>query len=70
MSDFIKMASDFFDLIVDYIRDLIDGITTMLNSLTYISEGLSLSQYIFPTFIGSIMVTCVSLIIVLRIVGR
>lgn len=70
MSDFIKMASEFFYLIINYIRDLIDGITTMLNSLTFISEGLSVSQYIFPTFIGSIMVTCVTLLIVLRIIGR
>lgn len=70
MGELIRIIQDFFDLVVDFITNLVHGIVTLVECLTFVFNGVSNSILIFPGIIGTLMVTSLTLIIVLRVVGR
>ena len=70
MFEFFQMVSDWFDTILKIITSFLESIGAFVTALTHISIGLSESVVYFPTFIGSIMLACFALLVLLRIVGR
>ena len=70
MGELIRSIQDFFDLVVDFITNLVHGIVTLVECLQFVFNGVSNSVLIFPSVIGTLIVTSLTLIIVLRVVGR
>lgn len=70
MGDFINEAKAFFDIVIDVINEIWNGLVTMINALSYILEGIGSLGGLFPTFIITIMSICLTLNVVLRIIGR
>lgn len=70
MANFIDQAAKFFDVILDALNEFWNGIVTLINALAFISEGIGSVFGIFPTFIATIMGSCLTLLIVLRVIGR
>lgn len=70
MQDLIRIVKNFFDLVVDFITNLVEGLATLIKSLASVSQSVASIGELFPTFLATIVIPCVALIIVLRIVGR
>lgn len=70
MQDLIKIVKNFFDLVVDFITNTVEGIGTLIKSLASLTESVASIGSLFPAFLATIAIACLSLIVVLRIVGR
>lgn len=70
MGELIRIIQDFFDLVVDFITGICQGIVTLVDCLNFVYNGVTNAVLIFPSIIGTLMVTSLTLIIVLRVVGR
>lgn len=70
MADILTVIKNFFDLVVDFITSLIDGLVVFWTALSsFVANYVGVLDY-FPTVLSSVMLTAVTLIIVLRVVGR
>lgn len=70
MGDFIRMVSDWFDTILKIITSILESVAAFVVALVNIFTGLTESIVFFPSFIGGLMLSCLGLIILLRVVGR
>lgn len=70
MRDLIRIVQEFFDLVVDYIINLVEGIGTLVKTLLFLGEAGSQVGSIFPGYLATLFVVCLTLLIVLRIIGR
>lgn len=70
MKDLIRIIQDFFDLILDFIINLVQGIGTLIKTLAFLGESGNLVSSIFPGYLATLFVVCLTLLIVLRIIGR
>lgn len=70
MGDLIRIIQDFFNLIVDFITNTIEGIGTLIETLMFLSGASNQISVLFPGFLVPIFVCSLTLLIVLRIIGR
>lgn len=70
MPDLIRIVQEFFDLVVDFIINLVEGLGTLIKTLAFLGESGNIVGSIFPGYLASLFVVCLTLLIVLRIIGR
>ena len=61
---------DFLEMIKDFVLSLIDGMFQIVNTLGSISQYAAQSAWWMPSAVFTVFLVSVTLIIVLRIVGR
>lgn len=66
----IDGLKEFVVMIKDFILSLINGLATLVEALAHISGISSQASWWMPSALFSVMILALTLIIVLRIVGR
>lgn len=70
MSDFIQILSDGFDVIIYFLLSIEENLRGLLTALGTIYTGLSTASVMFPSFLGGLLITCFSVLMLLRVMGR
>ncbi len=61
---------EFFDMIKDFVMSLINGLAQVVTTLASISSLAGQASWWMPSSVFTVFIVAVTLIVVLRIVGR
>lgn len=61
---------EFFDMIKDFVMSLINGLAQVVSTLASISSLAGQASWWMPSAVFTVFIVAVTLIVVLRIVGR
>lgn len=70
MGDLIRIVQDFFNLVTDFITNTLEGIATLIDTLIFLRGAAGHVSVLFPGFLVPIFVCALTLLILLRIIGR
>lgn len=66
----IDGLKEFIQMVGEFLSSLYHGLGSLVSSLTFVSGASSTASWWMPSAIYSVMILSLSLIIILRIIGR
>lgn len=66
----IDALKDFITIIKDWLMSIIDGMLTLVESFTFINTAAQGASVWMPSFLFGILLLNVTVVIILRVVGR